>query len=304
MLPTSGKVKIRGRVQTVFSLGTGFHVEMSGYENARFLALLNGLSKSQFQRRYPQILKFSGLGESMNRPLKTYSSGMVTRLAFCLALVQDPDVLLVDEGLVLGDLEFQKRCLTWMKEHRQQGMTMIIATHDLEFVKAYCDEALLIDAGRQVELGEPQLAINTYLNSKDLLPHQKQVIGQNSLHLRKVTMNTDRRWRSGDPLAIHFQIEDGNYRGLHPLVVAISIGRFDGVLCHHCDYRIEMEQPLVEVHHVYPTLPLGRGRYKICVDLYDLEGNILDRHSMTFSIAGEDKQAGVVNLGYTVDVKY
>lgn len=148
--PDSGSVRVNGRVAALLELGSGFHPDLTGAENLILNAALLGLSRKQTSARFDRIVEFSGIEDSINDPLRTYSSGMVMRLAFSIAIHTDPDILLIDEVLAVGDATFQAKCFDALSEHRAAGKSLIFVSHMAETVRKMCDRALWIDHGEVV----------------------------------------------------------------------------------------------------------------------------------------------------------
>ena len=161
--PTSGTVKVVGRISALIELGAGFHPEISGRENVFINGIMLGLTRKEVQARFDDIVDFAELREFIDAPVKTYSSGMYMRLGFAVAIHVDPDVLLVDEVLAVGDEGFTHKCLDKFAEFRRSGKTILLVTHSLGLVERFCDEALWIDAGRAREHGDPRRVIDAYL---------------------------------------------------------------------------------------------------------------------------------------------
>ena len=151
--PTEGSLETHGSVASILDLGMGFHPEFSGYENARINAALFGLSHAEIRRRMPAILEFSELGDFFARPVKTYSSGMVLRLAFSVATHVDADVLIIDEALAVGDGYFQKKSIDRIVEFKKRGGTLLFCSHAMYYITMICDEAIWIDHGHAREIG-------------------------------------------------------------------------------------------------------------------------------------------------------
>src|SRR5262249_13260507 len=149
--PTSGRVRVDGRVSALIELGAGFHPEISGRENVFINGIMLGLSKREIQRRFDEIVDFAELREFIDAPVKTYSSAMNLRFGFAVAINVDPDVLLVDEVLAVGDEGFTHKCLDKFAEFRRKGRTILLVTHSLGLVEKFCDQALWIDAGHAKE---------------------------------------------------------------------------------------------------------------------------------------------------------
>src|SRR5476649_2282921 len=163
--PTSGTVRVEGRISALIELGAGFHPEISGRENVYINGIMLGLTKREIQERFDEIVEFAELREFIDAPVKTYSSGMYMRLGFAVAIHVDPDVLLVDEVLAVGDEGFTHKCLDKFAEFRRSGKTILLVTHSLGLVERFCDEALWIDAGRAREHGDPRRVIDAYLTA-------------------------------------------------------------------------------------------------------------------------------------------
>jgi ABC-type polysaccharide/polyol phosphate transport system ATPase subunit len=161
--PTSGAVKVDGRISALIELGAGFHPEISGRENVFINGIMLGLSKRDIQRRFDEIVDFAELREFIDAPVKTYSSGMYMRLGFAVAIHVDPDVLLVDEVLAVGDEGFTHKCLDKFAEFRRRGKTILLVTHSLNLVERFCDDALWLDAGRAMAHGDPKRVVGAYL---------------------------------------------------------------------------------------------------------------------------------------------
>jgi len=161
--PTKGKVTVRGRVSPLLELGAGFHDQVTGRDNAILNAVLLGLSRREAQERMPEIIDFSELGEFIDQPMRTYSSGMYVRLGFAVAVHVKPEILLIDEVLAVGDAEFQQKCFDHIEKLRQQRVTIVLVTHDLESVKRFCDRAVLLEHGSIVTQGAPQAVVDEYL---------------------------------------------------------------------------------------------------------------------------------------------
>lgn len=160
--PTSGSVKLEGHVSSLLELGAGFNRNYTGMENIYLNGKIMGFSNEEIARRVPQIESFAGIGDFINQPVKNYSSGMFARLAFAVAINVDPDVLIVDEALSVGDIFFQTKCYHKFDEFRKQGKTILFVSHDLGSVIKYCDRCLLLNRGEQVEIGPCKDVVDRY----------------------------------------------------------------------------------------------------------------------------------------------
>jgi ABC-type polysaccharide/polyol phosphate transport system ATPase subunit len=161
--PTTGTVTVQGRISALIELGAGFHPEISGRENVFINGIMLGLSKREIVRRFDEIVEFAELQDFIDAPVKTYSSGMYMRLGFAVAIHVDPDVLLVDEVLAVGDEGFTHKCLDKFGEFKRRGKTILLVTHSLQLVERFCDEALWLDTGRVRGSGDPKRVVGAYL---------------------------------------------------------------------------------------------------------------------------------------------
>lgn len=162
ILPDSGRIRIEGRITALLELGTGFDHELSGEDNIRMNGLLIGMSADEITEKHASIIAFSELGEYIHEPVKTYSSGMVMRLAFAIAIHAEPSCFLVDEALSVGDAHFQQKCFRRIREFRSKGGSIVFVSHDLNAVKILCDRVVVIEKGSIVFDGAPEEAVNYY----------------------------------------------------------------------------------------------------------------------------------------------
>jgi ABC-type polysaccharide/polyol phosphate transport system ATPase subunit len=162
--PTTGQVSVRGRVSALIELGAGFHPEFTGRENIFVNGVLLGLSRAEIRARFDEIVAFAGLEPFVDNPVKTYSSGMYMRLGFAIAVTVDPDILLIDEVLAVGDEAFQHRCVGKIQEFKARGKTIVLVSHDLSSIERLCDEAVWLDGGRLRLQGETREVVGRYLD--------------------------------------------------------------------------------------------------------------------------------------------
>jgi ABC-2 type transport system ATP-binding protein len=161
--PEKGSISTRGKLSALLELGAGFHPELSGRENVYLNGSILGLSKKQLDRRFDDIVGFAGIEQFIDTPVKNYSSGMYVRLGFSVAINVDPDILLIDEVLAVGDAEFQRKCTEKITEFRKQGKTIVLVSHALPSVRALCDEVALLEHGKLLDVGAPGQIIDEYL---------------------------------------------------------------------------------------------------------------------------------------------
>ena len=162
--PTEGRVVLAGRVGSLLEVGTGFHPELTGRENVYLNGTILGMRRAEIERRFDEIVEFSGMARFLDTPVKRYSSGMQVRLAFAVAAHLEPEILLVDEVLAVGDAEFQQKCLGKMKDVTRQGRTVIFVSHRLPAVRSLCSRALVLEKGALAFEGRPDEAIHHYLS--------------------------------------------------------------------------------------------------------------------------------------------
>lgn len=166
--PSAGRIEVHGRISTLLALGVGFNPALSGQENVMLGGLAAGLSREEVNERYQVIADFAELGEFIEMPMRTYSSGMFSRLAFSVAVHMEPDVLIIDEALSAGDAKFKKKAAEKMDELMGQARTMLLVSHALGTIKEMCNDAIWLDHGRLMRRGEPNEIVDAYLNHLEL----------------------------------------------------------------------------------------------------------------------------------------
>jgi ABC-type polysaccharide/polyol phosphate transport system ATPase subunit len=203
--PTTGRVVRQGRVAALLELGAGFNPESSGRENVFINGEIMGLSRAQIERSMPSIERFAGIGEFIDRPVKTYSTGMYVRLAFSTAIHVEPEILVIDEALAVGDAVFANRCIRKFEELQEAGVTIVFVSHDLGLVKQICSRAIFLLDGRMVEQGDPSAVVNRYVGT--VLERQKSFEAES----RRLRGQTEERLqyshRHGDRIAEVVEVE-------------------------------------------------------------------------------------------------
>ncbi len=231
--PSSGRTAIAGRVSALLELGAGFSPEFSGRDNVYLNGSILGLSRKEIDRRYSAIAEFAEIGDFLNQPVKTYSSGMLVRLAFAVAIHVDPEVLLVDEALAVGDIYFRHRCMRKVHELRSRGVTILFVSHAVADVKAVGDRALWLDAGKLIDIGPTDRVVSRYLaamtekDSRYLThKHASGSLGREAVHAAEIVEsipNVDHRHgdRRAEIIGIAVLDEDG--RALHLIEPSTTI---------------------------------------------------------------------------------
>ena len=163
--PSKGKIIVKGRVSSLLELGAGFHPELTGRENIILNGVLMGLTRAEVLRKMDEIIEFSELGEFIEQPIRTYSSGMLARLGFSVVAHLDPEILLIDEVLAVGDMEFQKKCIDKMMGFKKSGVTIVFVSHSMTDVERICDRVAWIENHTVKTVGEPKITIESYSRS-------------------------------------------------------------------------------------------------------------------------------------------
>jgi ABC-type polysaccharide/polyol phosphate transport system ATPase subunit len=240
LTPTDGWVDIRGRVAALLELGTGFNPEFTGRENVVMSGLLLGLHRAQIEARFDEIAAFADIGAFIDQPVRTYSSGMYVRLAFAVMTALDPDVLIIDEALSVGDLAFRNKCMARIKRLSDAGTTILFVSHDLSTIQVMCDRVLWLDQGRVREVGDPiQVCRDYYVgtlggpeagvahHSFNAIPQQYTGLGEFAdVRIVDWSSNPALEFNVGDDVAICFSLRA--HDDLGPAVVAVSVYRSDG----------------------------------------------------------------------------
>jgi lipopolysaccharide transport system ATP-binding protein len=223
--PTTGAVRLKGRVGSLLEVGTGFHPELTGRENIYLNGAILGMPKHETERKYDEIVAFSGIADFIETPVKRYSSGMRVRLAFAVAAHLEPEVLLVDEVLAVGDAAFQKRCIGKMGEVARGGRTVLFVSHDMSAISALCERVILLDGGRIVADGDTDATIEAYLAA---LHGSGPEFGE--------VLVTPAGTRDGEPITLHAvrtMDSDGRVRGdfksAETIIVEFDFTRFEPV---------------------------------------------------------------------------
>jgi ABC-type polysaccharide/polyol phosphate transport system ATPase subunit len=287
---TRGDCFVQGKIAALLELGSGFNPEFTGRENVYMNGAILGLSTAEMARRFDAIARFAEIGAFVEQPVKTYSSGMFMRLAFAVAVHVDPDILLVDEALAVGDLVFQHRCMHHMNRLRDSGATILLVTHDLGAVTRFCDRALLLDRGRLLEDGKPDAVVQRYralvferertyaaaeAEAESAAPPASGTAAGAPIPAARGIPNVDHRFGSGEATLLGVEFLDG---GLRPTALALA-GEPVTVRV-SAEFYADVEQPIVgytlrdrlgvEIsacntsHAERPLPPVRRGQIVTC----------------------------------------
>jgi ABC-type polysaccharide/polyol phosphate transport system ATPase subunit len=300
--PTSGTVTVRGRVSALIELGAGFHPEISGRENVFINGMMLGLPKRAIAERFEEIVRFAELEEFIDAPVKTYSSGMYMRLGFAVAINVDPDVLLVDEVLAVGDQAFTHKCLDKFAEFRRRGRTVLIVTHALDMVTRFCDEALWLDAGRMRMQGDPTRVIDGYLADVARSEQETRPVAGPSLTREVEIIDVALVGPGGAPVGtlvsgerIGIRARVRAERAVDGVVFTAAIFNADGIRC--CDMTSGGSGTLAGEGVVtcdVERLDLTAGTYTLILAAERPDGTAYDRdHRGTFTVVSGVSSAGV-----------
>jgi lipopolysaccharide transport system ATP-binding protein len=254
MTQTTGDCYVSGKVSALLELGSGFNPEFTGRENVFINGAILGFDARQMAQRFDDIAAFAEIGSFMDQPVKTYSSGMFMRLAFAVAVNVDPDILLVDEALSVGDLIFQHRCMHRMNHLRHTGKTIVLVTHDLDAVAKFCDCALLLDGGRLLEEGKPDDVVQKYRAliferersyGGDAAPAEipegtNQLISVSKMPVARSIPNIDHRFGNGGAVLLGIALQD-----LNGNAISEALGGQKIVIRVSAQFRQDIEQPIL-----------------------------------------------------------
>jgi ABC-type polysaccharide/polyol phosphate transport system ATPase subunit len=324
--PTSGNVKVNGRIAALIELGAGFHPEITGRENVYINGIMLGLSRREIESRFDKIVEFSGIAPFIDQPVKTYSSGMYVRLGFAVAVHVDPDILLIDEVLSVGDEEFSAKCVAKIQEMKYRGVTLVFVTHQLGQVRDLCDRALWLDHGEMAAVGDPVRVVDQYLQQvagTTMVPGASPGGEPDAGEAPATTRSGDEeeRWGSGEVLLKRVALTDARGRELVALgagasvvieldvdvrvpqddfVFGIGIYHADGA----CVYgtNTDLEGLVAErlessgrVRFMMPSLDLVAGTYRVDAAVHTRNGRAFDyrRGVLRFVVGSRVHDIGV-----------
>jgi len=318
--PSSGTLETFGTIASILELGTGFHPEFSGRDNAALNAAILGLTPAEIRDRLPQILEFSELGSFIDRPVKTYSSGMYMRLAFSVAVNVDPDILVIDEALAVGDGHFQKKCIDKIRDFQESGKTILFCSHALYYISSICRRTLWLDHGRLMRYGPSLDVVHEYesflLERDRALPGSEEVSESLSpVRFREVTV-TDRggaprdRFARGEDVYVRLHIEADS--PAQPVHVIVGVHRSaDDLQCFAVGTHADGIPPLsgrteYDVTVRLVDVPLLRGDYSVIAFAGDENAmTVFDRRDVrpAFSMTGDRFEIGLIAVDHRWDLQ-
>lgn len=326
--PTLGEIITRGRISALIELGAGFHPEISGRENIFINGIILGLTKKKIQERLDDIIRFAELEDFIDNPVKSYSSGMYMRLGFSIAINVDPDILLIDEVLAVGDAFFVPRCLDKINEFKRKGKTIIYVSHDLATVDRISDEVIWLKDGKIEMQGYPKRVIDSYLEyigkrgeKKAEIQHQKeeQEASQNFHNLEKrwgskdieitnvkmIDRNGKEKYiyETNEPFSIEFNVQAHKHED--DFVFGLGILNTEGVSCYGTNTLIEDFQSIAisgtgKVKISIPALNLIDGAYFLDVAVHKRDGFPFDYHHFqyTFRVTSSHRDVGIARINH------
>ena len=326
--PTYGSILTRGKISALIELGAGFHPEISGRENIFINGIMLGLTRKTIEDRFDEIVRFAELEDFIDQPVKTYSSGMFMRLGFAVAVNVDPDILLIDEVLAVGDEAFAHKCLDKISDFKKRKKTMILVTHAMAMVETLCDSAMWLKKGEVMRIGDPRMVCGAYLmdleakEEKELqAEHQKLTEDMTSNAPAVSPESQQSRWGGGEIQITKVQLLDEHEQEKHvytagetmqiklftrarqrvdDFVFGVGIFNTEGICCYGTNTHIEEFHPLEckgsgEVTFYIPHLNLVEGTYYLDVAAHRRDDYPYDyhRHLYTFKVRSRRKDVGI-----------
>jgi len=332
LLPDSGSFSVQGKVTGLLELGTGFDAELTGIQNIKSNGLLIGMSLAEIAQRQQDIIAFSELGDFINEPVRTYSSGMTMRLAFSIAMHAAPECFVIDEALSVGDAHFQQKCMKHIKQFRHQGGSIIFVSHDLNAVKMLCDKVVVLDEGECAFTGSAEAAVNYYNKIISLLNEQdkytlsqdmenqhaaKQNYGNHKAKIIKAQLSGEQSnsniISSGE--TSYISIDISAYADIDDLGVGIMIrDRFGqdiyGINSHLMGNRIKLKNTQNYQTTFKIAMNISPGKYTITIALHSQDNHLTDCYHwidnmIKFQVAGiiGDSFAGICRLPTQIEFK-
>ena len=326
---TEGNIEVNGKVSALLELGAGFNMEHTGRRNIYLNATMMHISKTEIEKRIPDILKFADIGEYIDQPVKTYSSGMFVRLAFAVAINVDPDILIVDEALAVGDVRFQLKCMDKFMEFIEAGKTILFVTHDINSVKRFCNRAIWLNQGklildgntdevtdRYLDFLKSEMPIEQYLEQKDEEVDSEDfkqdfdvsgidIVRIHELHMMNASYKEIQEIQHGQKVVLKVSYLVADESIVNPLL-GVAIRRIDneyicGVNTKLDNVRIPWKKGYNEIELTYSCFNLTGGEYYFDVGIYDQAGIVnIDYNTkiMTFFVKMDYIGEGIVILNH------
>lgn len=292
---SSGEVVVNGQVSALLELGAGFNQEYTGMENIYLNGTMIGISKEEIEKRIPQILEFADIGEFIYQPVKTYSSGMFARLAFSVAISANPDILIVDEVLAVGDTKFQVKCLDKIKQLQKNGTTILYVSHDIYSMRNFCNRVMWLSKGKFKMIGQAEDIIQKYKATltDNTMIHEQDDVHSDIINIKNIYLNDSSESKHellvGEKLNIKLEYE--LYEDLNKLVVGIALLDIEGKYIIGVNTKVDKFEFKVykdiinEIELTYPSLTLLPGTYYIRIAIFEANGiTILEERKIAFEL--------------------
>ncbi|MDB2158894.1 MULTISPECIES: ABC transporter ATP-binding protein [Clostridium] len=292
---SSGDVMVNGIVSALLELGAGFNQEYTGMENIYLNGTMLGISREEIELRIPDILQFADIGEFIHQPVKTYSSGMFARLAFSVAISSNPNILIVDEVLAVGDTKFQVKCLEKIKQLQSEGTTILYVSHDIYSMRNFCNRVMWLNKGQFKMIGQAEDIIQKYkasLMDNTILTSQKD-INSDIINIKNIYLNGraefNQNFVTGDELSI--KIEYDLFEKINKLVIGIAILDIEGKYVSGVNTKVDKFEFDVDINNtnkvelLYPNLTLLPNTYYIRIAIFEANGiTILEEKKIAFEL--------------------
>lgn len=309
--PTQGRIEIRGRMGSLLEVGTGFHPELTGRENVYLNGSILGMTRKEIDRKFDQIVDFAEVGQFLDTPVKRYSSGMYVRLAFSVAAHLEPEILVVDEVLAVGDATFQRRCIDRMTKLAQEGRTILFVSHNMQLIPRLCQRAVLLDKGKVVEVGEANAVTQMYLDrllqdsrAGDLRDKPRTGDGRARFvrgYLTTPSGEPVNQFTSGDDLTVSMEIETD--QRINDVAVAVIIQSLYGMRVitswtRESSFPVSLKPGKQTVRCTFRDVRLRPG-HTVLIDLWMAAGNVLDsvERALVVDVAGDERHTHLTTTG-------
>ena len=333
LTPTKGEVRVKGRVSALLELGSGFNPDFTGRQNVFFNGQILGLSKKEIAAKFDNIAAFADIGDFLDQPLKTYSSGMAVRLAFAVAAHIDPKILIVDEALAVGDAKFQARCMKKIRQLQAEGVTLLLVSHDLSSIKFLCDRAILMNQGFLLEQGTPKDVINRYIallsSEQKIDPRESQSLnsshqeshdfdwhrhGNGNLTIENATTtdisNDNLKGKVQTGLVFRIIIELLAHQNIDDFVVGISLRTLTGIVLYGTNTNsLSIALPNLQKNQKIKiafemTCHLHKGLYSLSIAAHSSTGISYDwiDDYMVLEVIGNQSCDGLLDLNATAAI--
>lgn len=299
--PTVGEIKVKGRIASLLEVGTGFHPELTGRENIFLNGAILGMTKSEIKSKFDEIVDFSGVERYIDTPVKRYSSGMYVRLAFAVAAHLEPEILIVDEVLAVGDAEFQKKCLGKMKDVSGQGRTVLFVSHNMEAIKNLTKNAIVLKNGGLIYNGDTNSAVNQYLRNNDIkskvfFETQEEAIGNSFIKVKRVEVLHDGDYLSVDK-EFKVEIEFWNLTDFDEMLIGFDLFHVSGVNVLSSGKEFVVNKGLNTIQCIVPANLLNNDMYSIYLMFFTKNVMALYSKSEVISFELEDTNRDINHTG-------